>query len=233
MRLQRIHTIEVTTMLVVISVAILVWGFAVLSDAVMSGRTHAFDERLLLLLRSPNDYADPLGPAWFEEMMRDFTALGSLGVLGLVTLVASGYLVMERHFTTLVILLGSVLGGTLVSTLLKNGFDRIRPDLVPHGMEVFTPSFPSGHAYLATVTYLTLGVLIAQEEGRVRVKRYIVMVSLAISFLVGISRVYLGVHWPTDVFAGWIIGGAWALACWLLADRVLGSQVRGADDTRN
>lgn len=99
---------------------------------------------------------------------------------------------------------------------LKMGFDRVRPDLVPHGSFVYTASFPSGHALMSAVTYLTLGALLASVHSPARVKAYFLAVAMVLTLLVGVSRVYLGVHWPTDVAAGWSVGAAWALMSWLL-----------------
>jgi undecaprenyl-diphosphatase len=114
-----------------------------------------------------------------------------------------------------VLLAVSVGGGTLLSTLLKLGFDRPRPDLVAHLVDVRTLSFPSGHAMLSAVTYLTIGVLVARVSPKRRIKVYVTAVALVLTLAIGLSRVYLGVHWPTDVLAGWSIGAAWAMACWL------------------
>jgi undecaprenyl-diphosphatase len=100
---------------------------------------------------------------------------------------------------------------------LKYSIDRDRPALVPHGSVVYTASFPSGHSMLAASTYLTMGALLARVQRRRRIKAYILMVAITATLLVGISRVYLGVHWPTDVIAGWTAGTGWALLCWLLA----------------
>jgi undecaprenyl-diphosphatase len=105
----------------------------------------------------------------------------------------------------------------LLSTLLKLGFERPRPDLVPHAVVVYTASFPSGHAMLSAVTWLTLGALLMRVEPRRRVKAYVLALAVLTTLLVGASRIYLGVHWPTDVLAGWCIGAAWALMCWLAA----------------
>jgi undecaprenyl-diphosphatase len=116
-----------------------------------------------------------------------------------------------------VLVLVSVAGGLLLSTLFKEAFDRPRPDLVTHGATVYTASFPSGHSMMAAVTYLTLAVMYARVEPRRAVKIYLIAVASLIILLVGASRVYLGVHWPTDVLAGWLAGATWALFCWLIA----------------
>jgi undecaprenyl-diphosphatase len=156
--------------------------------------------------------------------MRDVTALGSLGVLAFVGLAAAGFLLLQGNGRTAALVVVAVGGGMLVSTLTKLGFDRPRPDLVPHGAVVYTASFPSGHAMLAAVTYLTLGALLARVQPQLRLKLYLIGLATALTVLIGVSRVYLGVHWPTDVLAGWTLGAAWALACWAVA---LWLQARG------
>jgi undecaprenyl-diphosphatase len=198
--------------------------FAQLTDEVVEGETRAFDRAVLLALRNPADLSDPLGPGWLEGLMRDITALGSIGVLTLISLAVVGFLALQgkRHAALLVVV--AVGGGILVSTLAKLGFGRPRPDLVPHATEVYTASFPSGHAMMAAVTYLTLGALVARVQPYRRLKLYVIGLAAILTVLVGISRVYLGVHWPTDVLAGWALGAAWALACWAIA---LWLQARG------
>jgi undecaprenyl-diphosphatase len=191
------------------------FAFGSLADEVIEGDTRTFDEFILLAFRDQANLSDPLGPPWLEEMMRDFTALGGIAVLTAITLTVVGFLVLvhKRHAAMLVG--GSVLSGVLLSSLLKWAFDRARPDLVEQFSIVYTQSFPSGHAMLSAVVYLTLGVLLARTQSDPRVKIYLLSVAAVTTVLVGISRVYLGVHWPTDVLAGWTIGAAWALLCWL------------------
>ncbi len=194
-------------------------GYAILELAseIGEGETHAFDRAILLAFRNPGDLADPIGAWWFEQMMKDITSLGSTAVLTLITIGALGYLLIERKYQAALFLLIAIGGGTLLSTLLKMGFDRPRPDLVAHGAEVHSASFPSGHALMSAVTYLTLGALLARVQPRRRLKLYFLGVAVVLAILIGVSRVYLGVHWPTDVLAGWCLGSAWALSCWLVA----------------
>lgn len=203
--------------LALLVVLISLWVFVELSDEVLEGKTYAFDRSILLKLRTPSDPSDPLGPGWVEELFRDFTALGGPGVLTLVTLAAAGFLAMERRVGSVILLLVAVGGGVLLVSLLKLGFDRPRPDLVAHGVYTHMSSFPSGHSKLSAVTYLTLGGLLSRMQARPWLKTYLFLLAMLLTFLVGISRVYLGVHWPTDVLAGWTVGGAWALLCWLFA----------------
>lgn len=186
---------------------------------VADGHAHAFDTRLLLLLRTPGDPSDPLGPAWLEEAVRDITALGSNMVLTLVVLAAGGFLLLTGRTATALTLVLSVAAGLLLTTLAKLGFDRPRPDLVAHGMKVYTRSFPSSHAAMSAIVYLTLGAMLARTWPDRPVRIYVIALAIALTLLVGLSRVYLGVHWPTDVLAGWALGATWALACWLALAR--------------
>ena len=204
------------------SLALLVFGlglfaFLYLAGEVIEGETLRFDTWLLLALRVPGDTTDPLGPAWIEEMFRDFTALGGVGVLSLLTLISVGYLWLMGQRRVALFLLFAILGGLLLSSMLKSGFDRPRPDLVSHGSHIYTSSFPSGHSMLSAVVYLTGGALLAMVQSAHRVRVYLVGCSILTTLLVGVSRVYLGVHWPSDVLAGWAAGAAWAAACWLVA----------------
>jgi undecaprenyl-diphosphatase len=204
------------------------WLFIAIAGEVMEGETTAWDRRLLLALRNAADPAMPWGPPWVQEMARDFTALGGVAVLTLMTLVVTGYLVLAGKRHAAIAVFAAVAGGLIASTLLKLGFDRARPDLVPHGSVVYTSSFPSGHSMMAAVTYLTLGALLARVEASIRMKTYLLSVAVILTVLVGVSRVYLGVHWPTDVAAGWAVGAAWALACSLVMRRL---QTRGRVET--
>lgn len=212
----RISGVERTTLITLIIAASVLLGFAKLADAVGEGGTRAFDEWLLVSLRTPGNLADPIGPKWFEEMMRDFTALGSTGVLTVMVLTIAGFLAMTRKGYAALFVLASVIGGVLISQTMKWAYARPRPELVPHGAEVYTASFPSGHSMMAAVVYLTLGALLARTQVDRAVKIYILAVAVIVTVLVGVSRVYLGVHWPTDVLAGWSLGAAWALTCWLV-----------------
>jgi undecaprenyl-diphosphatase len=215
--LQWIGSRELPVLVVLFAILCSLWGFAELTENVLTQETHEFDRALLLSMRNADDLADPLGPRWLEEVGRDITALGGNAVLTLLTLAVVGYLLLENKPRLAVVILIATLGALGTNHLLKNVIDRDRPDLVPHGSFVYTASFPSGHSMLAASTYLTLGALLARAQRQRRLKAYILLVAIFTTLLVGISRVYLGVHWPTDVLAGWTAGSGWALMCWLLA----------------
>jgi undecaprenyl-diphosphatase len=203
------------------------WGFIELADEVLEGETHIVDEAILLSMRNQNDPADPIGPGWVEEIGRDFTALAGVTV---VALAVAGHMLLRGRRHATFYLVATVGGGMLLSTFMKMGFDRPRPDLVPHESIVYTASFPSGHSMMAAVVYLTLGALLARMEPRPKTRIYVICVAVFLTIAVGISRVYLGVHWPTDVLAGWTAGATWALLCWLGA-RAL--QRRGEIETED
>lgn len=214
--LVRVSRVEKSGLLVAFVSAISLFAFVEIAEEVGEGETATFDTAILLAFRNNADLSDPLGPAWFEGIMRDFTALGGVAVLTTVTALVAGFLLLTRKHRTAWMVIISVLGGIALSHLLKWGFGRPRPDLVPHATAVYSESFPSGHAMLSAVVYLTLGALLARTEGEVRVKIYLVSAAGFLTLLVGISRIYLGVHWPTDVLAGWAVGASWALVCWLV-----------------
>jgi len=191
-------------------------GFALLADAVIEGDTQRLDDIVLGMFRGA---AGPAGPPWLVEMGRDVTALGSFAGLGIIFLASVGYVLLMGKRALALLMAVAVLGGLALSTALKLAFDRPRPDL--EGVaRVFTASFPSGHAMLSAVTFLTLGALLARTNGDRRVKTYFMSLAVVLTVLVGVSRVYLGVHYPSDVLAGWCLGTAWAILCWTAALRL-------------
>lgn len=192
----------------------LLWGLVELSDEMLEGSTHATDRRLLLLFR--DERGMPAGPPWLQEMMRDFTGLGGIGVLTVVTLGVAGFLALDGKPRAAVLLVVAAAGGVLVGSGLKLGFARPRPDLVPHGSIVSSASFPSGHSTMAAVIYLTCAILVASYRRRLAVAAYAIGLAVLLAVVVAVSRVYLGVHWPTDVLAGLALGAAWALTCWVV-----------------
>ncbi|MGO4525694.1 phosphatase PAP2 family protein [Microvirga sp. 2MCAF35] len=213
----RLRLNEVGPLLSLSACGFFAWAFIALADEVREGETHALDSYLLLALRDPQNPANPLGPSWVEEAARDITGLGGYAILTMITLAAWVYLLMTRKRGAALLVIFAIVGGMLISTGLKMGFERPRPDLVPHATRVYTASFPSGHAMLSAITYLTLGALLARVEKSRRVSAFLMGLAIIVTLLVGISRVYLGVHWPSDVLAGWAVGAAWASLCWFVA----------------
>lgn len=216
LRRLRAH-VEVGVVAALLTAGGLAWGFAELTDAVFEHEVRAFDRAVLLALREPGDPSDPLGPVWVHEVGRDVTALGGMAVLTILTVAVLGYFWIRRKHRTGWILLAGVAGAAFWSHLLKLVFGRPRPDLVPHMAEVYSASFPSGHATMSAATYLVLGMLLARVHHRRAVRAYIVSVGVMLALLVGVSRVYVGVHWPTDVLAGWALGALWAICVWTVA----------------
>jgi undecaprenyl-diphosphatase len=211
-RVQSLAELAPLAILAVIAAAIYV--FAKLADEILEGEALRFDEVILRALRNPADLADPIGPHWLEAAMLDITALGGTTVLTLMTVAVIGFLLMDNKRGAALFVLIAVGGGSLLTTAAKLMFARPRPELVAHLVDVSSYSFPSGHAMSSAVTYLTLGALLARTQARRRMKIYLLATAVVLTLIIGASRVYLGVHWPSDVLAGWSLGSAWAMLCW-------------------
>jgi undecaprenyl-diphosphatase len=187
-----------------------------LASEVLEGDTEQFDRQILVALRDPADPSRPVGPRWLLAGALDITALGSPTVLGLTVLAVGGFLLLQGMWRTALLVTLASLGGWFVNGALKQLFQRPRPDVVPHLRDVMSMSFPSGHALTSAVVYLTLGALTMRIAERRLTKLYCMAFAVLATVLVGGSRVYLGVHYPTDVIAGWLIGFSWALLCWIV-----------------
>ncbi len=197
-----------------------------LADELIEGEAFAFDTRLLLALRVPGHPQTPIGPSWLLQSAVDISALGGytliwlFGLAGLVWLIAAGKRAEAGGIAV------SLIGSSVIDGLLKSWIARPRPELVPHLVQVTNASFPSGHAMISSAVYLTLALMLAEgmprdgwrgRAGRVAAVAFFSLLAV----LIGMSRVYLGVHWPSDVLAGWCFGTAWALLVWM-GDRRLG-----------
>ena len=183
------------------------WAFIELTDYVTDARPDRWDRHYL-------DRVSRRGPEWLGELMEEITHLGGPAMLGLSCLVVGGYLVIDRKYGPLTIFFCTVSSGLALTIVLKHVINRASPGGGPQ------TSYPSGHTMMAAVVYLTIGVFLAQSiHGRIR-KLYILLVSAFIPFIVGISRIYIRVHWPTDVLAGWAAGLTWALVCWVITERI-------------
>ena len=190
-----------------------------MAGEVTEGDTQALDTKILRSLRSPDDPSKPLGPAWMEPALEDLTAIGGSTVLVLVVLAVVGFLLLQTRYRTAFFIAVTAASGEAVNAAMKHLFNRPRPSIVPHLREVFSTSFPSGHAMESAIVYLTLGAILMRVSESRLTKAYIMVIAVLMTFLVGVSRVYLGVHYPTDVIGGWIVGFVWASLWWLISQR--------------
>lgn len=187
-----------------------------LAGEVLEGDTLDFDKRMLAALRKADNPAQPIGPAWLELAAFDITALGGPTVLGMTVLAIVGFMVLQGMYRNAAFVFLASVGGWMLNDLLKEVFARPRPQVVPHLRQVMSLSFPSGHALTSAAVYLTLGALLMRVAQSRLAKFYCMFIAMLATLLIGTTRVYLGVHYPTDVLAGWLIGISWALFCWLL-----------------
>ncbi len=208
---------ETRTLAGILILVACLWGFIELADEVREGETMDFDRSVLVALREPGDFSKPIGPDSWQRSVRDITALGSASVMALLTLFAAGWLWIQKRWRLVGLLMVAVLGATTLSIVLKKFFDRERPELAFRLMPTSDMSFPSGHSTLAAALFLTIGLLLAEASQSRREKVYFLGWAVALTVLVGLSRIYLGAHFPTDVLAGWCVGTAWALVCSLVA----------------
>lgn len=218
-RLRRLERHEITWLFVGIAVCLLLWGFLALASEVMEGDTKAVDTAILTALRKTDDPSRPIGPRWLENVLLDLTAIGGPTVLSLVVVSVIGFLVLQTRYRTAIVVGATAASGEIANVVLKTLFVRPRPDVVPHLRDVTSTSFPSGHAMESAIIYLTLGAMLMQLAERRITKIYCIGMAVFVTLVVGISRVYLGVHYPTDVVAGWMFGFFWASLCWIIAKR--------------
>lgn len=201
---------DLSLLLVLLVMVAGAWIFVEIAGEFAEEDSYRFDVAVLRFLRTAEDPSIPKGPAWLFLFLRDVTALGSATVIALVTLVVTGYLLLVRRFFQAALMLLIAGGGAGLAYALKLLFARERPFEVPALIEVRLYSFPSGHAMMAALVYLSLAAMLAGVQTNLTVRIYILTVGLAVVFLIGVSRIYLGVHYPTDVLAGWSVGLAWA-----------------------
>lgn len=207
---------ELAVLLGGIAILLLLLVFMKLASEVFEGETQSFDKRILLALRDPADLSHPIGPRWMLSAALDITSLGSATVLGLTVFAVAGFLLLQGLWRRALFVTAASLGGWFLNGTLKEVFQRARPDVVPHLREAMSLSFPSGHAMTSAAVYLTLGALSMHIAQRRLIKVYCITVAMLATALVGVSRVYLGVHYPTDVLGGWLLGLSWALLCWMI-----------------
>jgi len=207
---------ELAVVAAVLVVAAGTIGFLSVADAVTDNHTRAFDMGLILMLRQPGDIATPIGPPWLRLAAIDITSLGSIIDLTVIVLVVAGLFVALRQRMAALLLLAAAGSGLLAVDILKTVVGRERPPLAMHAVQVANASFPSGHAMLSATVYLSLATLAGHFAHSRPVRIYALAAGVTVTLVVGASRVYLGVHWPTDVIAGWALGAAWAMIWWLI-----------------
>ena len=187
--------------------------FVKLGSEVAEHDVQQLDEAILLGLRASPD--DPLGPRWFEHAMAHLSALGSGAVTGLVTVIALGFLILARRPAYAALVAAAALGTWLFMWLLKDLYARPRPTVVTPIDPPASLSFPSGHSMVSVALYLTLAVVLARTLPARRLRVFVIVVGALLALLIGFTRVYLGVHYPSDVLGGWAVGLCWALVCGL------------------
>ena len=200
--------------------AALIGGFIKLAGEMLEGDTQTFDIAFLKSLRMPGDLATPIGASWLLDSMRDITALGGVTVLTLVSALAIAFLLMRGRVKQAIYTALATGGGAVMGKLLKSLFARERPEVVPHLVEVTSLSFPSGHSMNSAIVYLTLAVMISRSFDERRARMFTIGTAALLVLAIGFSRLYLGVHYPTDVLGGWTVGASWALAIGLIATRL-------------
>ncbi|MBU4527294.1 MAG: phosphatase PAP2 family protein [Hoeflea sp.] len=193
-----------------------VYVFIEIAEEMAEGEIRRIDEMLFLSLRVAGDPTTPLGPPWFQETAVEITAIGGYPLIILTLAAVAGFFIVTRRYGAAAYAVLAVGSGALLTQTLKQYYGRPRPDLVDHLDTVHTLSFPSGHALVTTVAYLTIASLVIGFLDDRRARIYVLSVAVFVAFIVGFSRVYVGVHWPSDVAAGWALGAAWASLSWLI-----------------
>lgn len=193
-------------------------GFLAMVWLVENGRTGAFDETGLLFWRVEGALG-PKGPPALLEAVRDLTALGGVLLRNLFALGAIAALLFLRRRREAVLLVLTIAGGWLVEFAVKLTVGRPRPVIVPHLTEAGGASFPSGHSFNAAVVYIAVALAFATLSTRQSVRFAVIGAAIAVSLAVAWSRVWLGVHFPSDVAAGWLGGAGWAFLAAALLQR--------------
>ncbi len=215
--LHELVTKEIKVFIVLLVFFISAFVFFQIADEIVEGETDQFDISVIEFFRTEKDLSKPTGSFWVTEFMTDITALGGGTVLGIISIFVSIFLLLQRKYDAFWLLLGATIGGTIISFFLKEIYSRERPDLIYRLVTVTSLSFPSGHSMMSAVLYLTQAAIVARFQKQWKIRIYIISIALFLTFMIGFSRVYLGVHYPTDVMGGWTIGLAWASLCWCLA----------------
>ncbi|MBA4805179.1 MAG: phosphatase PAP2 family protein [Brevundimonas sp.] len=223
-RAVRLARAEIAALAALLVAALGVLAFIEVADDMTEADGRAVDQAILHWLQPVP--GQPRGPWWLQEAAADLTSLGGISVLTLFAAIALGFLLIQRKRLSAALLVVGLVGGVALSEGLKALFERQRPPAAFQAVETLNASFPSGHALLSTVFYLTLGVMLTRAMPRRRLKAFVLGAAMTVAGLVGATRVYLGAHWATDVIAGWCAGAAWAMSLWLMAWAVQRRQSR-------
>ena len=192
--------------------------FIVIAEEMMEGETLSVDHAILTALRNPNNPSDPIGPPWLLTTMIDLSALGGLSITIIALVAVAGYFALSQKYRLMIYLFFCVGGGAGLMFLLKEFFSRPRPSVVPHLQKITMASFPSGHSMVSAIMYLTFAAMLAKTTKDYKLKMYYMFVGISLTLMVGFSRLYLGVHYPSDVLAGWCAGAVWAGVTYLVGD---------------
>lgn len=214
-RALRIARTEIAALSALLIIALGVMTFVEVADDMTEADGQMFDQAVLHWLQPVA--GQPRGPWWLHEAAADLTSLGGISVLTLFAVIAFSFLLIQRKRLSALLLVVGLIGGVALSEGLKALFERARPPAAYQAVETLNASFPSGHALLSTVFYLTLGVMLTRAFPQKRFKAFVLGSAILIALLIGLTRVYLGAHWASDVIAGWCAGAAWAMALWLVA----------------
>ncbi len=225
-RFLRFARAEMAALAALLIVTLGVMTFIEVADDMTEADGQAFDGAVLHWMQPTA--GEPRGPWWLHEAAADLTSLGGISVLTLFAVIAVAFLLVQRKHLSAALMVVGLAGGVALSEGLKALFERARPPAAYQAVETLNASFPSGHALLSTVFYLTLGVMLTRAFPKKRLKAFVLGAAILIALLIGLTRVYLGAHWASDVMAGWCAGAAWAMALWLVAYAVQRRQAHHA-----
>lgn len=207
----------------IVVAAFLTWVFGEFAEGVMAGSTQAFDETVLRWVSTHHTPA-------MDKAMLEITALGTGVVVFMIVGVAALFLTLTRHKYSALLLLVATAGGGLLNLVLKLRFDRPRPHVFEWGIQAMSSSFPSGHAMSAAIVYSTVAYLAARLQKRLWARWLTLFGAAIVIILISASRLYLGVHYPSDVLAGVIVGVAWAAFCMATLEAIQRFSERQAPD---
>lgn len=207
---------ELRALILITIVVAAAWGAVEVADLLRDGN-RSLDEAMLSVFRSSSDRTNPIGSRGVEDISRNVSSLGSNAVLIFVCLIVLAYLLAQGSKKASALVVASIVGSLGISFVLKLFFNRPRPDLFVESVHVTTSAFPSGHAMVSMSVYLLFAALLARLDSRGWVKIFFLASAVIINLVIGITRLHLGTHWPTDVLSGWAIGAAWTTLCWLTA----------------